>query len=150
MKSSSKCQVTMRSKQGTTHQSCDTPGQLWSHPTKFCCIKMISTLASHLQVNCVLSMDAKNTSLEWWMDFGATSTLGVFFNNNFVLLSVVLEGLFWAKLVCFLLWILKHTRLAMGEWTLEQLQLCVLCVCVFFLVIILFCYLFWRHCFRQS
>ncbi len=25
----------------------------------------------------------------------------------------------------------ENTRLAMGEWTLEQLQLCV-CVCVFF------------------
>jgi hypothetical protein len=62
---------------------------------------MISTLASHLQVNCVLSMDAKNTNLAMVNGLWSNFSFGCFFNNNFLLLSVVLEALFWAKLVYF-------------------------------------------------
>jgi hypothetical protein len=142
-----KCQVAMRSKQGTTHQSCDTPGQLWSHPTQFLLHQndfYTGQPATSKSIASFLWMQ-KTQAWQGWMDFGATSTLGVFFNNNFVLLSVVLEALFWANFCeC---WKHKTKQRVNGLWSNFN-SVCV-CVCVF-LVIILFCYLFWKHCFGQS
>jgi hypothetical protein len=66
---------------------------------------MISTLAGHPPPSQLRPFYGckkhKPGNGEWTLE---QLQLWVFFlNNNFVLLSVVLEALFWANLVCFLL-----------------------------------------------